>query len=485
MSPRHFFLSISLLTVTILSGLAVIGQPIPLSDSEIMMPPAVAFAHGDGLVNEYWENGPLIEPPPTRLIYHGFLLQLTLGTIISAKEPARILLIWLGVINIINVVLVIGFLLRLLRVNWSHGEGWVVWTSATAIVLAVATFGLASLSRPEVAASIPISLVAYVGIRASRWQFVAAAGIGLGISALISPLIGVLASVGLFIVNTGRHPLPRAVLDTLYSGMIAIIVVTAGFGILYPFPFADWLTGMQRHGKLAPLGEIHFGTWLEYLVFNPILPGLAGPIVLTAFSLVWSTWHRWSELGSPRLYVAGLLLLMALLCVTTLFIPTRKYNLLPLFPIGVSFVLFTWASTPRVLNLFALLTAVPALGFVRTVALALAFLNDGVSATSARRHLREVGIPPQATVGATGTCQYLFDDYRMIRHLSRASLGEKRPDYLVIGQQASGWITPPAFDGYKLITNHFVEHPPRFFGLRLGNTMPGYGFAVYQRMPPQ
>ena len=53
-------------------------------------------------------------------------------------------------------------------------------------------------------------------------------------------------------------------------------------------------------------------------------------------------------------------------------------------------------------------------------------------------------------------------------------------DYLIVGQQFSSKTSPPEVEGFQLVSDHFVRDVPTLLGLKLGRTMPGYGFAVYK-----
>jgi hypothetical protein len=82
----------------------------------------------------------------------------------------------------------------------------------------------------------------------------------------------------------------------------------------------------------------------------------------------------------------------------------------------------------------------------------------------------------------------LFEDYP---HMIHAPLGPdddslfKKPDFFILQQYRTSQLVPPAFSGWQLVENDFSPVPPSIFGLRIGNTPPGYQYAIYKRIAPQ
>ena len=52
---------------------------------------------------------------------------------------------------------------------------------------------------------------------------------------------------------------------------------------------------------------------------------------------------------------------------------------------------------------------------------------------------------------------------------------------MVLQQTQRGSLSPPVIPGYRLLSQRFISHPPKWFGLPIARTMPGYSFAVFAR----
>jgi hypothetical protein len=51
---------------------------------------------------------------------------------------------------------------------------------------------------------------------------------------------------------------------------------------------------------------------------------------------------------------------------------------------------------------------------------------------------------------------------------------------VVIQQSYTGLASPPEVPGYRLVEDHFLPRPGLLLGVRVANTVPGYGYAVYR-----
>jgi hypothetical protein len=54
-------------------------------------------------------------------------------------------------------------------------------------------------------------------------------------------------------------------------------------------------------------------------------------------------------------------------------------------------------------------------------------------------------------------------------------------EFVVLQQAYRRSMEPPPIEGFTLRENHFLARQPRLMGLKLGNVVPGYNFAVYSR----
>lgn len=465
------------------SWLAWIGIPIPLGDAEIMLPPAMEMAAGRGLRNPFWITAHTIDPNETRLIYHGYLLQILAGSILPSKEPGRFLPHFLLSVNL-------GLVLSASILAWQMwrriaAPSWSLAIALGSIPVLAAAMGAGSASRPEVLAAIPITLAASYGVMHSGQRFAVASGIAVGISGLISPLTGVHSAIALVAAHGWRNEKSAAAWNSLLSGVTAGVVTICGFCFVYPFPFADWLHGMAEHGKLAPLGRVQADLWIPVLLLDPVIPGMGLPCMVTAGALSVATWKRWKQLEHPLIWTGFLVILTTMLAFDTVLIPNRKYNFIPLLPAACAASVWFCRRHSAALLTVAICCLVPGLGFARIVITSTIADRMGATYENAKATIDRSGIEANSSVGVTGAAIYLMSDLTHARNVDRNSLAQSTTraqyEWLIIGQQASGLTTPPHIEGYQLIEDAFISRSPSIFHFTIGNTMPGYGIAVYRR----
>jgi len=114
------------------------------------------------------------------------------------------------------------------------------------------------------------------------------------------------------------------------------------------------------------------------------------------------------------------------------------------------------------------------------------YRQSGMQLADARANFEAIQRGEHALVGISGHILFLTENYDMLRlvrdDLPRYPTNGLDVEWLALGQSGSGRLEPAHFDGFELIQDHFRRQPPRLFGLKLGNTTPGYAFALYRRI---
>ncbi|MEK7077253.1 MAG: hypothetical protein AAB967_03415, partial [Patescibacteria group bacterium] len=117
------------------------------------------------------------------------------------------------------------------------------------------------------------------------------------------------------------------------------------------------------------------------------------------------------------------------------------------------------------------------------------FVKNGVTIAAAREKFQAVAARyPQTDIFITASLWVLSENYEKMNFIGDITPEHRsRRPLVVVFDQKNGygnWIsspTPPAeAEGCSLKENYFVAEIPRFLGMKLTNTMPGYGFAVYE-----
>ena len=85
---------------------------------------------------------------------------------------------------------------------------------------------------------------------------------------------------------------------------------------------------------------------------------------------------------------------------------------------------------------------------------------------------------PARVISVSESFWVLTDEFERIRIVER---GTASGDLMVLQQTQRGSLTPPVIPGYRLLSQRFISHPPKWFGLPIARTMPGYSFAVFAR----
>ena len=114
----------------------------------------------------------------------------------------------------------------------------------------------------------------------------------------------------------------------------------------------------------------------------------------------------------------------------------------------------------------------------RDVALFVDYRAEGVSFVEAQKEFDHLTHSTGQVMSVSESFWVLTDHFEQIRIVER---GSASGDLMVLQQTQRGSLTPPVIPGYRLLSQHFVSHPPKLFGLPIARTMPGYSFAVFAR----
>ena len=115
---------------------------------------------------------------------------------------------------------------------------------------------------------------------------------------------------------------------------------------------------------------------------------------------------------------------------------------------------------------------------VRDMALFVDYRTEGVSFADAQKDFRHLVRSTDQIISVSESLWVLADEFERIRIVER---GSASGDLMVLQQTQRGSLSPPVIPGYRLLSQHFISHPPRWFGLPIARTMPGYSFAVFAR----
>ena len=167
--------------------------------------------------------------------------------------------------------------------------------------------------------------------------------------------------------------------------------------------------------------------------------------------------------------------------------PSASYYLLMLAPALAAGALYLFdvdgrghgrQLVPLPLWIMAAFFGLFSLFLARDIALFLDYESEGVSFAVAQREFGELLRSTSQEISVSESLWVLADEFERIRFLD---YGTVSGDLMVLQQTRRGSLSPPVIPGYRLLSQHFISHPPKWFGLPIAHTMPGYSFAVFAR----
>jgi hypothetical protein len=453
--------------------------PLVGGDAAWMLPPALSWSQNHELRYHPSETAPGVGPQgDRRMIYHGFLQQVVLGTLApsSTHHGVRQALTWILILTLVAVA----------PLFWFSARAWP--SLARGLITSAALFGLATfvigiLGRSE---SLPMLLMAacasllLITPASRQW---ALAGVAIGLIAAAHPLAGAMSGMLAGAYFSARMPPKRAIAYTVGAAGLSFLVFAATF-LIYPYGVHEWLAGSLKYGRLSVVPQ-RDTSWVWYWLIRPRNTGYGLVFAVVAVGGVWRLWRERSSLRSP-LGVALFLGLFALACHAFVWrVHARNYNLFVFSPLAFAALLYLapppregdqawrrWGSGLGVVGICVMASA----GFCRLVLLFPVAARDGVSYVQAREQLRTV-----AELGSLTVSSGLFALFESPEVNVVDNLREARTDYLALPQAGRGVLEPPEVPGYTLIENQFSPARPTLLGVFLGNTLGMYDYALYRR----
>ena len=469
--------------------LAFVWHRWPVLDDDAMdfVPPMVTYAKDGSLVNAVNPLWSQLDPVGGgRLIYHGFLYEMVVGkSTASATYPSIILT--MGIIEVLALGACAFVLYRAARLV--AGEfGWARFALVALGIGGIASALISLRGRPEPFAMLLVALAAGgMFLLKRRWHFFLV-GVALGLMAATHPT-GTLLCGPVAAVYASTRCGAREWFAWLAKALVVSLAVFGITAIWYPYHIWEWVEGLLRHSSIVFAWDRR-GRVLQYWLTVP-RTALYGPLYLV--SLVCGLWLSWKFRDRIR-FKAGFLLSGLAFLLPAYFYnvrnPEQNYDFI-LAPLvyGVLIVgAAVWLSLDknalpiryRNLGMSLALTALTLtnLGFLRSAALFPFFLKHGLGYDQARARLQEIRAERPDRIDLDAGLFSLTEDYR---NLTIASDRTKEASLVVVQQVNRGRLLPPQLENYELIEDGFSRVVPRCLGVKLGNTVGGYNFAVYRR----
>lgn len=461
-------------------------------DSNYLTLPAVAWASGQGFVNPIWPTAEALDPLGIgRFLYHGPAFQILLRTLLHPATGAQALLViqW---INALSIILFAWFLSRVDRA-YPGAARTEVRIAKTVILLSFAAILMAATGRPETLA-IPLVLVGAHVLLSFRTQSsphisqTVPVGAILGLLAVTHPLNAVEGGLVLTIWYGLRKTPMTALIHSAATGAVAMIVALVFMAIVFPFPVSDWIAGMRAHTAIA-VAFVDLRV-VRFFVLDTGHPAY-GLTLLAAIvgCLVWWWRHR-KSVSSPWIVSIAGFLLLAIVARVSLFVAFRAYDSYPMFSLlGAGLMVASSRVRLRwVRMVIVAVLALPGIGFVRLALLFPFYVTSGMSLVEARGEFEQMLAEEQRAVGVTSNLWLLTENYESLRinfWLVNNDDRTGQPLDVVVVQQ-SHHASIDSLAGYQKVRSYRRNGIPRFLGIPLARSIPGYQFDVYHRIevPP-
>jgi hypothetical protein len=456
--------------------------PVPGGDATVFMPAAINLKAGRGLTNPLWE----MYPDPTgqhRYLEHPPLFQMVVSACMWKSETKNSFLV-LAIFNALTLTLYAAFLCTAKFVRK------VIASAAGFVALVLSLFALAfvifiNAGRPEALSTLILSL----GIGVATWlpqkYWPVCFGIAIGVVAAIHPAHGIFIACLVVVVFFHTATIPQAMRKMTLAAVIALPL----FWILLalsPYPVWETLRAIFRHAAIANAPDEEITVAAFYLRLAP----WSGLYLLgLSLVLIWGGIYSWRG-GKDRVSSSARLATLLLTAFVFWFFSIRRanagYYLMMLAP-ALATVAFYLIDVRRILArrlpsfpfwIAAAFFTVFSLCLARDIALFADYRTEGVSFADAQKEFDELARSTDKVISVSESFWVLASDFDRICVVER---GIPSGDLMVLQQTQRGLLSPPVISGYRLLSHRFISHPPKWFGLPIARTMPGYGFAVFAR----
>src|SRR3989344_1056302 len=477
-------------TSLLLLTFAYFAYPVPAGDALYFVVPAVQFTSKGELTSPLyppeWMIDKIIDPTGMkRFLFYPPLFPLSVSVLMPEATPRGALL----AIAFINVAVLCLSTLFFYKV--AKKKKGAVWQKTLIVGLALIALAssLAENGRPEVLARLWLVLACLVPWYISKKYAYVVYGILAGLMFATHPPAGIFSLLILGIVFGVIYKWKDVVFEGSKILGIGFMVALGGIAV-GPFGVRETIEATFRH--VATVNHIIAeGTekWftlsnvITHYVSSPATPFYGLVIILFVVESVLLYWKYRARLASP---------LITLLCAVILMYALGKvtYNMGHVFYISLFaplmfaiFILFFLEQKWRWKSATVIILLLVATGFVRTALLFPFFLKQEVTLETARADFAKRVISYEGKdkwIGVTGGLWTLTEKYEKVYAYNTWPEKPKKGTALIFFQERySGMRYPPAIDGCALTYDAFSKRLPQIFGIKLGNTMPGYGYAVY------
>ena len=456
------------------------------SDALAYIPHILQYANNHKLLNCVWSP---LYGPETRLVYHGFLFQMLIGSLIRPAAYRSIIFI-IAIINAITLACLAFIFYRI--ISGSKLSSFRKVSIVGSGMLGISTLINGLVGRPETFALLVVSLLICGLITTDKrrhWIF-----FGLSIGILVcSHTIGAILLTVLFIAYlSSRFDRKEFMLNLVLALGLALVVITICF-LWYPYSLVDWVKGNFRNSLLVVWSYWRANIFLYWFIMpDSFLFGLIFIISLSCAVYLYRCFK--SVIKIKWLFFCSTFISLVLIYYFGIRVPTMSYNIRLFAPLIYSVILYTYIlweqrgksrgqKYKKTLVTIALIIILIfcSFGFLREIILLRENIRNGISYNEARNFLQDFRSRNNGLIMLSVDLFSLTEDYNNIVVGLENDITTLKPDYILLQQAYWGRLFPSSIPGYIIIRDFYCKIPPRLLGIRIGSVNRGYDFAVYQR----
>lgn len=461
--------------------------PAPGGDSLFFTLPGVNFAASHELTSPLFVDGRVYDrlidtSGRRRFLHYPPLFPLALAYLMPQSTPRGAFMV-ISIIDVMVVVFSAIFIFITVRSGGALG-----WSSALLIGLslfAVATTADQSGGRPEILARFIFALGLISAVFVGRKYLWLLFGVLIGLMGATHPPAGLIAGLLTLTLFSAWYSSKKTLLHTSSAFLVAVLVFLAVITV-GPFEIGETLVAMRKMGNIVSSYLIENEAFnpklfLTHYFFDPGAPFIGGAtILLLACGIVVYRKNR-NRIASPVLFFMGVILLVTMVFWLMFYIVGHQFYISVFSPLLFGGLVYYAARSGKFMKLTtAIIILLAASGIARDMFFFPSFLARGVKFADARSEFKDIqSRVNEGRFGVTSALWTLSENYNQMYTYTWPEVPEKDTPVIFLQQAYGGRLTPPGIPGCILVKNRF-NAPPEIFGLKLGNSLRDYAYAIFE-----
>jgi hypothetical protein len=472
--------------------------PQPGVDSGAFVPAGITWAIYGEPTNPAYVDAVRADPEGLgRYVYHGPMFPWFIGILTGCRTADQALTV-IYALSAFNVVL---FCVVCIRGNSSPLSG-LEWIFCVLGLLAFASIHLYVAGRPGTL-SITLGLLTLLALKwhirrvslvleCFQWLLV---GCILGLHGVTHPVPSVMNVFCVTLWIASRYGPREAIVRCVGVGSMALFTFFAWFACFYPYSISDWVHGVLTHAENVTGGSsfrFFYSRIDDYWIWHLAYPGAFAWAGVGVASFIWLVLKNRLKIKTWSLFIPSCILI----CVTAFRYSIAEsagiYNIFGLFPFLCVVVLvvmknypITLEKRPNFLGVIVVVTilATTSIGLARTALLFPHYLMKGDSLDLARDRFNDAVEGIEEVVSVSSALWTLTENYNRVllnAHFKNVDYTDGEAFQWMAVQQTS-YSLVDEIPGYCVVYDYRVAGKPRFLGVPLARSYPGYQFRLFRR----